>query len=268
MDTPLRVPFIFIILCLIMPLFQKIGRFLFTLYGFATFILIMLLLLPLIVIASIFGTYTGGNAIYKLCTFWADIILFLWAIRHRNIYEAPPAKGHSVIYVCNHISFIDIPFMLKAFRHQHIRVLGKSEMARIPVFGYIYRKSAVMVNRESEADRQKSVATLKAFLSNQISVVIAPEGTFNETNRPLKAFYNGAFRIAVDTNTPIQPVLLLDGFNRMPYTSIFSLNPGKSRAIFLPEIMPGNDAAVLKEKIYQIMENGLLRYKASWIKEN
>jgi 1-acyl-sn-glycerol-3-phosphate acyltransferase len=251
-----------------MPMFQKIGRFFFTLYAFATFILIMFLLLPFIVLASFFGIYRGGNAIYKLCTLWADINLFLWGIRHRNVYEAPPAKGHAVVYVCNHISFIDIPFMLKAFRHQHFRVLGKSEMARIPVFGFIYRKSAVMVNRESESDRKKSVAALKEFLAKEISVVIAPEGTFNETNRALKDFYNGAFRIAVETNTPVQPVLLLDGFNRMPYTSLFSLNPGKSRAIFLPETDPGTDALTLKEKVYHIMEDGLIRYKASWIKSN
>jgi hypothetical protein len=54
----------------------------------------------------------------------------------------------------------------------------------------------------------------------------------------------------------------------MPYTSLFSLNPGKSRAIFLPEMDPGTDALTLKEKVYHIMEDGLIRYKASWIKSN
>jgi 1-acyl-sn-glycerol-3-phosphate acyltransferase len=156
--------------------------------------------------------------------------------------------------------------MMKAFRKKPIRVLGKAEMANIPVFGFIYRKAAVLVNRESDAGRVKSVNELKKVLSKNISVVIAPEGTFNMTHKPLKEFYNGAFKIAVETNTPIQPVLFLDGYDRLHYNSVFSMNPGRSRAVFLPEILPGDDMATLKQKVYDIMEAGLIRYQASWIK--
>ena len=95
---------------------------------------------------------------------------------------------------------------------------------------------------------------------------MAPEGTFNMTDKPLKEFYNGAFKIAVETKTPIQPVLFLDAYDRLNYQSIFSLTPGKSRAVFLKEIAPGNDMSILKQKVYNEMETALLRYKASWIK--
>lgn len=246
---------------------RKIVGYIYSIYALLTFIIMMFLLFPFIVIASFFGKVKGGNMIYSICRFWADVVLLLWGIRHRNIFEAQKSNTHAVIFVFNHISYIDIPFMLKAFRHDPIRILGKAEMSKIPVFGYIYRKATVMVDRKSDAGRTRSVQELKRVLAKNISVVIAPEGTFNMTDKPLKEFYNGAFKIAVETKTPIQPVLFLDAYDRLNYHSIFSLSPGKSRAVFLKEIIPTNNSTLLKQEVYNEMEKGLIRYKASWIKE-
>ena len=226
----------------------------------------MLLLFPFVILASFFGKIKGGNIIYHICRFWADVVLLLCGIFHKNIFEAPKSKDHAVIFVFNHISYIDIPFMMKAFREEPIRILAKADMAKIPVFGYIYRKATVMVDRDSDGGRLKSVIQLKKVLAKNISVVIAPEGTFNMTGNPLKEFYKGAFKIAVETNTPIQPVLFLDAYDRLSYKNIFSLTAGRSRAIFLKEILPGNDAVILKQKVYAEMEKKLISYKASWIK--
>lgn len=245
---------------------RKIIGFIYSIYAFAVFISIMLLLFPFIIIASLFGKVKGGNMIYSICRLWADIVMFLWGIYHKNIYEAPKAKDHAVVFVFNHVSYMDIPVMMKAFRNEPVRILAKAEMGKLPVFGYIYRNATVMVDRESDAGRTKSVYQLKRILSKNISVVIAPEGTFNMTHKPLKEFYNGAFKIAVETNTPIQPVLFLDAYDRLNYNSIFSLTPGKSRAVFLPEILPGNDMHLLKQKVYKEMEEGLIKYNVSWIR--
>lgn len=71
---------------------------------------------------------------------------------------------------------------------------------------------------------------------------------------------------------PVQPILLLDTFHRMHYSSIFSLTPGITRAVFLPEISTNefqmDDVDLLKQKVYSIMEDGLIRYRAPWIKGN
>jgi 1-acyl-sn-glycerol-3-phosphate acyltransferase len=167
---------------------------------------------------------------------------------------------------------MDIPILMSAFRYQHIRVLGKVEMTKIPVFGFIYRNSVVTVDRGDAANRAKSVSTLKAVLRKNISVVIAPEGTFNMTHQPLKEFYDGAFRIAIETQTPVKPVLFLDAYDRLSYKSIFSFNPGRSRAVYLQEIPVQEygpaDIAVLRNKVFDIMQAGLMKYKASWITEN
>jgi 1-acyl-sn-glycerol-3-phosphate acyltransferase len=64
-------------------------------------------------------------------------------------------------------------------------------MGKVPVFGFIYRKATVMVQRGSTEARAKSVMQLTSVLRKNISIVIAPEGTFNLTHKPLKEFYDG-----------------------------------------------------------------------------
>ena len=165
---------------------------------------------------------------------------------------------------------MDIPVILKTIRWQQMRVLGKAEMAKIPIFGFLYRCAAVMVERGDPEKRAKSVEQLKSVLRKGISIVIAPEGTFNMTHKPLKEFYDGAFKIAIETQTPIKPVLFLDTYDRMGYESIFSITPGRSRSVYLEEIpvydLTLDDVEKLKKKVYSIMEEKLIAYKASWIK--
>lgn len=244
-------------------------QYIYTVYAFLIFLVLMFLLLPLIIVASFFGRIRGGNMIYAICRFWSRAAMFCWGMQHTNIYETPHDPGHPAVFVFNHISYIDIPVILLSFLQQPFRVLAKAEMAKIPVFGYIYRKAAILVERGNSENRLKSVQILKAVLRKNISVVIAPEGTFNMTGRPLKEFYDGAFRIAIETSTPIKPVVFLDTYDRLHYHSIFSMTPGRSRTVFLEEIgVDGytiNQLEALKQKVYNVMEDALIKYHASWI---
>ncbi len=245
-------------------------RFIYSIYGFALFLAIMLLIFPIIVIASFFGKIKGGNTIYNICIFWADAWFFLLGIYHTNIYEHPHDITKQYIFLSNHISYLDIPVMLKSVKRHHIRILGKAEMVKVPVFGYIYKSAAVLVDRSEVAKRAKSVMVLKSVINKGISVFICPEGTFNTTHQPLNKFYNGAFRIAIETQTPVKPILFLDTYDRLNYKSIFSLNPGRCRAVYLSETktegLTLKDLETLKQKIYNEMEAALIKYKASWIK--
>ncbi len=249
----------------------RIVQYIYSIYAFAVFLFLMFVLFPFVVLASFFGKIRGGNMVYHICRFWSAVATFCWGIFHKNIYEAPHDPTHPAVLVFNHISFIDIPIIMLTFRKQPFRILAKAEMGKIPIFGYIYRFATVMVNRADSQKRAQSVKTLKAVLKKNISVVIAPEGTFNMTGRPLKQFYDGAFRIAIETQTPIKPVLFLDTYDRLSYKSIFSLTPGRSRSVFLEEIdVTGytiENFTELKQKVYDVMEAGLIRYHASWIGE-
>jgi len=244
--------------------------FIYSIYGVALFVVLMLIVFPFIIIASFFGKVKGGNFIYKACIVWGDVWFFLIGIYQKNIYEEPCDINRQYIFVSNHISYLDIPMILKSTRKQHIRILGKSEMAKVPVFGFIYKNAVVMVDRSDAKARMKSILTMKSVLKRNISVFICPEGTFNMTHAPLKEFYDGAFRIAIETQTPVKPILFLDTYDRLNYKSIFSLTPGKCRAVYLKEIktegLTLNDLLSLKQHVFDDMEKGLTRYKASWIK--
>ena len=253
-----------------MPYIRRFISILFTAYAFLVFIGFLLLIFLLVVIASFFGKIRGGNFIYKLCHLWADFFLFMIGIHHRNLYEAPHDRSRHYVFLFNHISYMDIPILLKSIRRQKIRILGKAEMAKVPLFGFIYKSAAVLVERGDPEKRARSVQQLKSVLNKDISIVIAPEGTFNMTHKPLKEFYDGAFKIAIETQTPIKPVLFLDAYNRMGYESIFSITPGLSRSVYLEEIpvegLTLADVDFLREKVYKIMEEKLIAYKVSWVK--
>jgi len=244
-------------------------RLIYCLYALLLFIAGMIGVLPFVAFFSFCGARWGGNQIYRVCRWWDVAWLTLVGIRHRNIYESRPDPERQYIFVANHISYLDIPMILRAITRDSIRILGKVEMAKIPLFGYIYSRAVVPVDRRSAQDRSRSVRELKKVLSMGVSVFIFPEGTFNETGRPLKTFFDGAFRIAIETQTPLQPILFLGTYDLMHYSSILTLRPGLFRSVFLPAVdvegLGMDDLPALKERVYQLMEAALLRYGAPWV---
>lgn len=243
-------------------------QILYVVYAFALFVTLMIPVFIWSLLVLPFGRIRGGNLVYYACIVWADIWFALIFIFHKNIYVEEPRKDQSYIFVANHISYLDAALIPKTFRHS-IRPLGKVEMAKVPIFGFIYKNAIVTVDRSSAENRTKSVLILKSILKKGISILVFPEGTFNMTHQPLKEFYDGAFRIAIETQTPIKPVLLLHAYDRMHYQSIFSLNPGKSRSVFLPEVsvegLRVKDVGMLKEKVFEMMKEQLMKRRAKWI---
>ena len=243
-------------------------QWIYCIYAFIMFAVLMLPVFLLAILASSLGPVKGGNIIYRLCMLWSDAWFLLIGIFHRNIYEAPHDKKKQYLFVANHISYLDAPVLVKTIR-QPLRALGKIEMKKVPVFGFIYSYAVIKVDRSDAENRAKSIRNLKSVLNKGISIIVFPEGTFNMTENPLKDFYDGAFRVAIDTQTPIKPVLFLNAYDRMNYRSVFSLNPGRSRSVFLEEIpvagLTSDDVIMLKEKVYSIMDKKLREHKVSWI---
>lgn len=243
---------------------QKLLRGIYSIYAGLVFLMIMLVLFPFTIPAAFFGRIRGGNLMMGICRIWADLWFFLIGIPHRIIREVPHDNRKAYIFVSNHISYIDAAVIPKVFR-QPVRPLGKAEMSKIPVFGFIYRNAIVTVDRSSAANRAKSVRILTSLIKKGISVLVFPEGTFNMTGKPLKEFYDGAFRVAIETGTPVKPVLFLDTYRRMPYESLLHMSPGINRVVFLDEIPVTDyttaDVQLLKEKVFAVMEQKLMTYQ-------
>jgi 1-acyl-sn-glycerol-3-phosphate acyltransferase len=230
----------------------------------------MLIVFPFVVLASFWGKTRGGNFVYKLLQIWADLWFPIAGIRTRNIYEEKQDKSRQYVFVSNHISYLDAAFIIDVIR-QPFRPLGKIEIQKIPIFGFIYKVVVVVVDRSSPENRTRSMRELKDVIKKGISILIFPEGTFNETSNPLKECYDGAFRLAIETQTPIKPMIFVDTYDRMRYHELLTMNPGKCRAVFLHTIpvegLTLKDLPRLKQQVLSALETKLREYNASWIRE-
>jgi 1-acyl-sn-glycerol-3-phosphate acyltransferase len=237
-------------------------QIIYCLYAFAIFVAIMIVLFPFILIAAAFGI-AGGNFIYKLLKIWGGVWFIFVGIYYKKIIESPHDCSKQYIFVGNHISYIDIPPLMLSIS-QPIRALGKYELVKIPIFGLIYKASVIQVDRQNAEKRAKSVRALKAAIDKGLSIFIFPEGTFNETGLPLKDFFDGAFKIAIETQTPIKPIIYPDTLKRLHYKSLFCLTPGICRSVSLQEVsvqgLSVKDVPMLKAKVYDIMNSALIKY--------
>jgi 1-acyl-sn-glycerol-3-phosphate acyltransferase len=247
-----------------MKMLLKPLQWLYCIYALLAFIALMFVAVPFVIIGLFFGRVKGGNFIYKVLKVWGYTWYFLVGIRHKNIYEVEQDVSKKYIFVANHISYMDIPPVVMALK-QPVRVLAKYEMSKVPVFGFIYKSATVMVDRSVPEKRAESITEMKEFISHNISIFIFPEGTFNETGAPLKDFYDGAFRIAIETETPIKPLLFVDTVERMHFRSIFTLTPGLCRVVFMDEVsvkgLTLDDLPDLKQQVHDLMDAGLRRYR-------
>ena len=243
---------------------KKCIHFVYCLYAVSVFLILMIVLLPFIALASLLGRIMGGNLIYYFLRFWAATWFPLIGIFQKRIFLEKKVWNGPVVYVANHGCFLDAALLVNALRGNY-RPLGKADMARIPIFGFIYRSAVVLVDRSSPANRIQSVRHLNSLIRRGISVAIFPEGGFNEKEGQVKEFFDGAFKIALDNQVPIQPVIFLDNTKRMLPKGIFTLNPGISRVLFLNRIHPDGfqrkDLSLLKNHVFQEMKMTILQFQ-------
>jgi len=224
------------------------------------FTVFMVLFLPFFMLPLFFGERTGGKIALAFIRAWAAIFSFLTQIRYKVVDRRKINRKQTYIYVCNHNSYLDTPGMMLAIPGQ-FRPLGKVEMKKAPVFGWFYPYLVVMVDRSSPESRRRSIMEMKAKLKRGISIFIFPEGKMNRTPQPLTDFYDGAFRIAIETQTPVMPMVMLNSRRLMPRDR-FEMRPGTITTIFLDAIptqgLSMADVPALKQQVYEMMKAKLV----------
>lgn len=165
-------------------------------------------------------------------------------------------KGQNYVIVCNHRSFMDVPLTSPGIPGPN-KTIAKAEMAKIPLFGMIYKRGSVLVDRKSEESRRTSYAKMKEVLEMGLHMCIYPEGTRNKTAEPLARFHDGAFRLASDTGKQIIPALIFNTVNVLPPKG-FSFHPQKVEMHFLPPVSVNEKSTLqLKEEVFEIMSRYL-----------
>ena len=164
---------------------------------------------------------------FKLARIWAKSILIGMGFNWRVESEQIPEKSKSYMFVVNHTSMVDIMLMLVSVKKPFIFV-GKKELAKIPLFGYFYKKTCILVDRSSAKSRKAVFLRAQKRLKEGLSVCIFPEGGVPEEHIVLDEFKDGAFRLAINHHIPVVPLTFLDNKKRLSYT-FFSGGPGKMR---------------------------------------
>ncbi|MGX5817559.1 lysophospholipid acyltransferase family protein [Chitinophaga lutea] len=237
---------------------------LYSLYALVIWLGIMFLILPPIVLVSLFGKVAGGNMVFYFLRFWAHVWFPAVGIFVKRTWQTPRTK-EPCIYLANHTSYLDAALAVKVMPLP-FRPLGKVELSRIPLFGLIYSRSVVPVDRKTTKGRAQSMRDMLYMIRHNVSLLIFPEGTTNESGQPLLPFHSGAFRLAIETQTPIRPVLYVDNHARLAKMHMMALRPGPCRVVFLPQVpvagLTMDDVPRLKKQVRQMMDEALRSYRS------
>jgi 1-acyl-sn-glycerol-3-phosphate acyltransferase len=185
---------------------------------------------------------------------WMRIFFFMTGCSLKIKGKENFQPGKNYIVICNHNSLMDVP-LTTPFIPGANKTIAKVEMAKIPVFGLIYKRGSVLVDRNDKNSRKNSFKKMKEVLDMGIHMCIYPEGTRNKTRMPLKEFHDGAFKLAVENKTGILPALIFNTKKVLPPGKIFFFWPSKMEIHFLPPVNADklNDFEVLKQKLHQVM---------------
>jgi 1-acyl-sn-glycerol-3-phosphate acyltransferase len=218
------------------------------------FTFFMILFLPFFLFPPLLGQRATSITFFFLKV-WSWVFSKLNIIPYEILHRENITRGKAYIYISNHTSFLDIPGITLTIKGQ-FRPLAKKELKKLPIFGWIAQAASVIVDRSSNESRRKSMDHLKKVLEMNIPVLIFPEGTQNRTQEVLQPFYDGAFRIAVETQQPIIPLIVKNAGALMPPGKFF-IKPGKIKIIVGEEIptkgLQLNDVSQLKEKVKEAM---------------
>ena len=190
---------------------------------------------------------------------WAPFVLFGMGFWVKKIDGSPP-EGKSFMLVANHTSYIDIMVMLRMRKTPFVFV-GKKELVQIPIFGYLYKRAAIMVDRSSSKSRFEVYERAQKVIQKGYSVCIFPEKEYIDESVILNPFKKGAFKLAIEHELPIFPMVFLDCKRKFPWYTTHGY-PGSLRVKALAVIPTKNlileETHILQESIYLQIKNELM----------
>ncbi|MFI0429771.1 lysophospholipid acyltransferase family protein [Mariniflexile sp. HMF6888] len=236
---------------------MKIFKYLFwILYRIWFYILValpILIMFPILLISVLKESWYPF--FFKLARIWAKIILIGMGFNWKIESEQTPEKGKSYMFIANHTSMTDIMLMLVSVKNPFVFV-GKKELTKIPLFGFFYKRTCILVDRSSEKSRKVVFLRAQKRLKTGVSICIFPEGGVPDEYIVLDEFKDGAFRLAINHHIPIVPITFADNKKRLSYT-FFSGSPGKMRVkihdFLLTDNLAVKDTKALNKKAWNVI---------------
>ena len=195
---------------------------------------------------------------------WMQLFFFMTGCRVKIKGTENFKKGQNYIVICNHNSLMDVP-LVTPFIPGANKTIAKMGLSKIPLFGLIYKRGSVLVDRNDKNSRSNSFKEMKNILSMGMHMCIYAEGTRNKTDKPLKEFHNGAFRLAVETQKPLLPALIFNTKKTLPANKIFFFWPTKMEVHFLPsvEVTASDNYEEVKTNLHALMSSYYVTHQTS-----
>lgn len=221
--------------------------------------LIIVFLFPLLILSILRETWYPF--FFRLAQIWARGVLIGMGFYTKIKKEQAFKKGESYMLIANHTSMADIMLMLVVAKNPFVFV-GKKELSKIPLFGFFYKRTCILVDRENSKSRVAVYERAQRRLNQGMSICIFPEGMVPaDESIVLSEFKDGAFRLAIEHQIPIIPITFYDNKKRLSYT-FFSGSPGLMRAKvheFIPtQGFTVDDKKAIRLKSWDVIYNELL----------
>ncbi|WP_159022041.1 1-acyl-sn-glycerol-3-phosphate acyltransferase [Formosa sp. L2A11] len=245
---------------------MKIFKYIFwVLYRVWFYILVaipILVLLPFLLISILKESWYPY--FFKMARIWSKFILIGMGFRCHIKRDEVPKKNKSYMFIANHTSMTDIMLMLVTVKNPFVFV-GKKELSKMPLFGFFYKRTCILVDRGSMRSRHAVFEQAERRLQSGLSICIFPEGGVSEEDILLDQFKDGAFRLAINHQIPIVPITFADNKKRFSF-DFFSGSPGKMRVhvhkfLCTKGLTLKDDCKTLKEESRNIILNQLLLFK-------
>lgn len=237
---------------------QNFFKQIYTVWCAIVFVGLFLLLFPFYLI--IISHKSWHKHCFYLNKIWANVALFLVGIKTQIEGLHFLDSKIQYVYCANHFSLLDIVSF--GFSPNPVVYIGKSSLAKIPLFGYMFKKLHVTVDRSSLKNRYEALQTALEKMGEERSLVMYPEGGILSKNIPQMArFKDGAFRAAITKQIPLVPVSLPDNWIILPDEKIPLITRRKMRMVYHQPIptkgLNMEDLPSLKEKVHEVIENEL-----------
>ena len=201
---------------------------------------------------------------HKLVRLWSALFFAFGFVRFdiQRDHRLDPKQVY--VFCSNHFSYLDIPAFVKILPN-YFSFVGKSSIKKVPLFGYLYSRLNILVDRNDRASRTATLSkSIRALQSNR-SIIIFPEGGIVSTNFPFMAnpLKDGAFAMAIQQQVPVLPVSFLNNFQMLD-DEFFALKPGKIKVIIHAPIetkgMTQEDMPTLRERVFETIQKPILDY--------
>jgi 1-acyl-sn-glycerol-3-phosphate acyltransferase len=202
---------------------------------------------------------------FMLMKFWARIILYIPGIRFKVKYETKLSPSKTYVYVSNHSSYLDIVLSYCAIPYYFV-FMGKDELRKAPLFNIFFKEMNILVDRKSNIGSHRSLEAAGKKIDEGQSLMLFPEGTISREAPKLRAFKNGAFKLAIEKQVPVVPITFINNWKLLqdrPFLQGLS-RPGLALVeVHRPIPTKGmtlDDLLALKAQVENVIDKSLINY--------